>query len=128
MVWINPLGWGRLLGVIVWPFALLNLFEVVGGFWGLSSALSSFFLFMGNLLLYSRLEGVLVFPVGWGSSERGGMSMFYFGHHFFFLFSRCFSLLEWLLTHKGKKYKCGSQLLGGKCGFGWVPKYGMMNS
>ena len=32
---------------------------------------------MCNLLLYSRLESVLVFSLGWGSSERGNVNVLF---------------------------------------------------
>ncbi len=71
-----------------------NVFEVDGGFWGLSSAFSSFSFFIGNLLFYSRLEGSCFF-LGVGVLLREGeLSMLYFGHHFFFLFSRVASSLH----------------------------------
>ena len=88
-------------------------FKVDGGCCG-SLQLSLLFLFMGNLLLYSRLEVVLVFPLGWGSSEIGGIvNVLFWASLFSFFFLWVASFVHFKLTS-----------VDGKGGFGLIQKYG----
>ncbi len=76
---------------------------------GASGAFFSFpllFHFYGQSALPFTVRGSSCISLGVGVLLREGeLSMLCFGLPFLFQFSHCFSLLEWLLRHKGKKYK-----------------------
>ena len=96
---------------------LSNGFEVDGAsgdffFWPFFCS----FPFMGNLFFYSQLEGLLVFPLGWGSSDRGGnVNVIFRASLYLPFFDR------WLLLYISRL-----QVLTARHGeFKWIQKYGI---
>ncbi len=70
------------------------------------------FPFMGNLFFFSQLEGLLFFPLGWGSSERGGNVNVLFWASLYLPFFG-----GWLLLYISS--------VDDKGGFWWILKYGI---